>query len=281
MLAVNAGNIETICYPVLASPKIDGVRCLITPEGVQTRNGKPIPNRFAAGLLEKARQAKLFFDGELVCLGEDRKMLDFNTTSGLLRKVDTSAEYLHVNLLVFDNLHPDAICLPFSRRILHCQTQLQGLITDFGFIQLVPQVMCSSAAELAEFEEYCVGEGYEGVMVRDPQGPYKHGRSTVREGYLLKVKRFADAEGTVAGFEEQYSVTGDPKNTLGALILDTPFGQLKVGSGFTEELRREIWLYPAKYIGQLVTFKYQPSGMKDGGLPRFPTFKGFRMEEDA
>ena len=36
-----------------------------------------------------------------------------------------------------------------------------------------------------------------------PNAPYKQGRSTVREGYLLKVKTFLDDEATVVRFEER------------------------------------------------------------------------------
>lgn len=58
-------------------------------------------------------------------------------------------------------------------------------------------VEIGSAAELAAYKEKCLSEGYEGVMVRDPAGPYKCGRSTEREGWLLKIKRFEDAEAEV------------------------------------------------------------------------------------
>lgn len=58
-------------------------------------------------------------------------------------------------------------------------------------------VEIGSAAELAAYKEKCLSEGYEGVMVRDPAGPYKCGRSTVREGWLLKIKRFEDGEAEV------------------------------------------------------------------------------------
>ena len=53
------------------------------------------------------------------------------------------------------------------------------------------------AAQLAAYEEKCLAEGYEGVMIRTPDSPYKCGRSTEREGWLLKIKRFEDDEAVV------------------------------------------------------------------------------------
>ena len=66
-------------------------------------------------------------------------------------------------------------------------------------------------------------------------------------------------------------------NTLGSLLAwNIEFG---VGSGFTDAERQEIWDNRDKYLGRLITFKYQEI-IKGTGRPRFPTFKGFRWEGD-
>ena len=42
--------------------------------------------------------------------------------------------------------------------------------------------------------------GYEGLMLRDPNGIYKFGRSSVKENILLKVKEFMDDEAEIIAF---------------------------------------------------------------------------------
>jgi len=54
------------------------------------------------------------------------------------------------------------------------------------------------------------------------------------------------------------------------------WGVFKVGSGFTDEQRNEVWVNASKYIGATITFKYFPHGVKD--KPRSPIFKGFRVD---
>lgn len=148
-------------------------------------------------------------------------------------------------------------------------------------------------------------------MLRHPQGPYKNGRSTLRQQWLLKHKDWQDAEGTIIGFEERMHNANEdikdnfgyakrssakdgmqPTGTLGALILETPWGELRVGTGFDDALRAEIWERnevkqvgeaewvvrgPQPDIGRTITFKYQPFGMQD--KPRFPVFLHFREDE--
>ncbi len=150
-----------------------------------------------------------------------------------------------------------------------------------------------------------IDQGFEGTMIRSFDGPYKSGRSTLKQGWLLKYKAWADAEGTVVGFEElmhnenpdlrdkfdhakrsSHKANMIPANTLGALILSTEWGELRVGTGFDAALRQEIWgsmkwsevegRYLTSYFGRTITFKYQAHGMQD--KPRFPVFKGFRED---
>jgi hypothetical protein len=124
------------------------------------------------------------------------------------------------------------------------------------------------------------------------------------QGHLVKYKEWADAEGTVVGFEERMHNANEdvrdnlghakrsshkenmvPMDTLGALILDTAWGELKVGTGFDDAQRQNIWdannkgkvCMNARDYMRKVTFKYQAFGMQD--KPRFPVFMHFREDE--
>jgi len=149
------------------------------------------------------------------------------------------------------------------------------------FVRVVPHVLCTTVAEVEEFEEYCVSEGYEGIMLRRTDGPYKYGRSTAKEQFLLKVKRFEDDEGEVWDYEPLVLKDGTVDNyRAGALVVNhRSFGTIKLGTGFTDAQRRHIVSHRHLWVGQQVTFKYQPSGMNEHGKPRFPVFKGIRHEE--
>jgi DNA ligase-1 len=169
---------------------------------------------------------------------------------------------------------------------------------------MVPHSHIGAPGLLAKIEQQWVDDGFEGVMLRDPVGPYKFGRSTAKEGYLLKMKRFEDHEATVVGVVEQMrnenEATKDAlgrtkrstakagkvgKDTLGAFRVKAsiPYGvgmrgfrivEFEIGSGMNDAQRAEFWKSPP--IGALVTFKCQ--GFTPDGLPRFPIFKGIRQD---
>jgi DNA ligase-1 len=149
------------------------------------------------------------------------------------------------------------------------------------------------------WEESYLATGYEGVMLRHPDGPYKHGRSTAKEAWLLKVKRFVDAEAKVIGFSEaQHNANEAKRNelgqlersshkagkvgkqTLGALMVkDLKTGvEFDIGTGFTADQRHLLWCIGENLIGKVVKYKSQPTGVKD--KPRFPVFLGFRDKVD-
>ncbi len=136
-------------------------------------------------------------------------------------------------------------------------------------------------------------------MVRSPQSPYKCGRSTTNEGYLLKIKRFEDDEAVIVGYKEEMQNNNPAekdnfgrterssckknlvgKNTLGALVCHAPkwIKDFDIGTGYDAKLRAELWVKRAKLKHKIVKFKHQPSGA--GERPRFPVFLGFRDEWD-
>ena len=127
------------------------------------------------------------------------------------------------------------------------------------------------AQELLEYEDLCLTAGYEGVMLRNPTGKYKCGRSTLKEQILLKLKRFLDAEAIVVGFEEKMhndnvqekNELGLSKrsfkkdglvfaNTLGSLIVEDPITKTRfgIGTGFDDCLKLEIWNNKEKYLNE-------------------------------
>lgn len=270
MLAVNAPDLLKVNYPVLCSPKLDGVRC-VTPYGhAKTRNDKPISNAFIRDQIERDPMAR-HLDGELVTLDSGGKIKSFNECSGDIRRQGGRPNW---EFLVFDSISPQILGLGFTDRLAFAEEQIRG----HHHIRLVPHVLVEDIDQLTEFEAYCVAEGFEGVMIRDPHGPYKFGRSTAREGYLLKVKRFEDAEGQVIGWSPLVDKNGvTDYGRAGVLSLRTTlWGDIEVGSGFTDAQRKDIARSFFDWNGEMVTFKFQPSGMVS--KPRFPVFKGIRQE---
>jgi DNA ligase-1 len=192
---------------------LDGIRCLTLPHtgglfrcNAVSRKFKPIPNAHIRDWVETHLPAGL--DGELMIVAEDGSALPFQaTTSGVMKHTGTPCFQYHV----FDYCGR-GLDTPYTERL----QQLQFLRLPRGTCKLVLPVLINNVEELLAFEAKCLAEGYEGVMVRTPDGPYKEGRSTVREQWLLKVKRFKDDEGYVCGAEEARENTNEAgKDELG------------------------------------------------------------------
>lgn len=295
MLAATLGREELLRFPLLVSPKLDGVRALIINGVVMSRNMKPIPNQFVQSLWG----GELFngFDGELI-VGEPTSPSCYrDTMSGVMTGFGNPDVFFYV----FDDY--EQADQTFCRRIENLRKRVAGGRIP-SHIQdrtpVVEHVECFDMDDLNHCESQYLADGYEGAMVRATEGPYKNGRSTEREGWLVKVKRFADDEAVIIGFDEQMhngnELTRDAlgrakrtshkenkteKGTLGALKVRGITGPYKdvefdIGTGFSDLERQEIWDNSHAFVGKIVKFKYFPGGSKD--KPRFPTSLGMRPE---
>jgi DNA ligase-1 len=279
-----AGNYspELQHYPCLVSPKLDGIRAYVGTDGVvYSGKNKRIPSEQVQDLFGQRRYAGL--DGELI-VGSPTAPDVFNKTQSFVMsrgKVDPQLRF-HI----FDLID---MTMEYTKR--H-DCVLKFLASTRPELANVPQNWCPSIEALQRWELKYVSAGYEGVMVRDPHGLYKQGRSTPHEGGLLKLKRFEDAEAVVIGFEEEEHNANEKvdgkrtshkagmsgKGTLGALqVQDTATNQkFNVGGGFTAAERQALWAKRQSLIGRVITYKHFPIGVKSA--PRFPTFKGFRED---
>ena len=277
-------DITTAIFPVVASPKIDGIRCLIDKGVVVSRTLKPLPNKYIQSILGKKELNGL--DGEIV-VGSPTEKHCFNNTSIAIMSKDWTGNFRY---LVFDNFtHPKD---GFVNRYNSLSSIMLKYMneTDSAFIQILPHHYFYNKIELELYHSNNLKEGYEGTMVRQPYGVYKYGRSTNKEGILLKWKPYQDSEAKVVGFEELLSNENDPttnalghtvrsshkenklpKNTLGALIVKDSYSgiEFKIGTGFSEKDRSLIWGDKYNFTGKTLKYKFNDT-VKD--KPRHPVF---------
>lgn len=288
MLAAEA-DLSKLVYPLLASPKLDGIRCTVYTNEVLTRSLKQVPNRS----VNRALKHRAFegFDGELIVGEPTAKDVYSKSVSGIMRHEGEPIFKFHV----FDHVLLQSQKYPERRA--HIEQRIDTIGSEA--IVLHPQKLINDEAALLDYEALLLEQGYEGLILRGMHSPYKYGRSTTNEGYLLKMKRFLDSEAKVLGFEEQMhngnealknelgrtkrstaksGLTG--KDTLGALIVkDVSTGvEFNIGTGFDDAERKRIWSNQDEMLDSIVKYKYFPIGVKDA--PRHPVYLGPRDTRD-
>lgn len=279
----------SVRWPMLASPKLDGIRCIAHNGVAMARSMKPIRNRYIQAWFARQLDTINLFDGELI-VGSPTAPDVFNVTTSAVNSEDGEPDF---TFHVFDRVgYIDYI----SRFDVLRQEDMPDRV------QLVPNFYIFNEQELAVYEAKALDEGYEGVMLRHPASPYKHGRSTPKEAYLLKVKRFNDAEAVIVDLLEEmrnvnpltvnelglntrssHQANLVAKGTMGTLCVRGINGDFKdvefgIGSGFDQATRQMLWDDRQNMLGKVVTYKYFSVGVKD--KPRFPVFKGFRDPTD-
>jgi DNA ligase-1 len=266
MLAVDCGPVEALTFPLIASPKLDGVRAVVGDGTLLSRSLKPIPN---------ARVQTIFYglpvglDGELIA-GSPCSPNVYRRTMSMVMSEDVPIDGL--KLWLFDYQMEG----PFTARYERLKVAVSELKRRGAQVELVPQVVVNSLDELLALESEWLAAGYEGAILRRADAPYKHGRSTLKEGFLLKLKRFVDGEARVL------SVVEHAHGGVGALrVRDVQTGaEFEIGTGFTVADRETLWAARQNLRRwPLVKYKHSPTGAKD--LPRHPVFLGFRSNLDV
>ena len=300
MLAPNEKvDLSTLNYSLLASTKLDGIRCIFKDGEILSRSLKQIQCKQLRERLEPIRkfseENNIIFDGEIYS-----SELSFQEITHFVMTQDLGDEELpaSVKFYCFDSIEENKIDTPFKQRA-DFATLCMMRFPDIAFP--VEQVEVDNAEEVNEFFEQVLKENYEGLILRDPKGAYKYGRGTLKEGLIFKVKPFLESDAQVTGVvqatrvdemaektinELGRSVTSKKKDDriliekASAVTVDYKGQSLKVTLALTDEEKIEVWKNKESYIGKWIEYKYLAVGMKEGGLPRHPTSLRWRIDKD-
>ncbi len=287
-------NLAKQRFPVYISPKLDGIRSVVVEGVPMSRKLKPIPNKHVRDVLGNHLYNGI--DGEII-VGDPCDPECFRNTTSMVMSHDKVFDF---TLYVFDLVNRGAE-MSWEVRFEALGKRVSDSIPKDSPIQVVEHTLCRCTEDITSKEEEYLSLGYEGAMLRDPGGPYKMGRSSTLEGYLCKLKRFEDSEAEIIGFEELMHNGNEAKRnalgrtersthkagktgleTLGALLVRDIYSGVEfsigTGIGLNDELRKLIWDNQPTFLGDIVNYRFFPSGSKD--KPRFPTFHGFRSKDD-
>lgn len=291
MLAVDF-NPSKANFPYIAMPKIDGVRALhLLPDlGITGRSLKSFGNTLVS---DHFSDLPLGLDGELSYGSVTDPALCRTVTSIVSTYDDTRANSLTLN--VFDYVTEETESLFYINR-LHLLSNLP-LPSN---CRIIPHVVVTDQSQLDYWESRWLAEGYEGVILRDPYGTYKNGRTTIRENSYLRIKRFVQEDAIVLSITEAMENTNPaqtnqlghsersthqanlvPKGMVGSITCrDIKTNSvITIGPGeMSHEDRIYYFNHPDQLIGKTISYKSFPKGVKD--KPRFPTFVTIRPSQD-
>lgn len=261
-LAVKASLAQVKSFPVIATPKYDGVRGILHEVyGLISRASKPIPNIYIKEILENLKVYGL--DGEILTY-TNGKVDGFNVTQSKVMTEDGRPDF---KFMVFDDFSdPEKTYLV---RLEIAKNKIKQI--DSPFVELTELRSIHTATELKIYEEKCAAMS-EGLIVRNNDMSYKFGKSTVKEGGLLKIKRFMDDEGIIV--EVNKILNG--LNAVGSFTILWKGKLFNLGNGWSDVEAMEMWRNRHELMNAKVTFKYQEIGAN--GAPRFSSFLGIRKD---
>jgi len=292
MLAHDGQNHESkITGKKLVEPKLDGVRVLTVVDyesrtvTMYTRNGKELVNfphivkAFEDNMDNWGRS--YCFDGEVVSSSFQALMKEVH------RKENAQAQ--DARLMLFDivpltEFKAGSSVMGQKRRSAFLRENFSKLFADSGCIDIIAQRefnldVFTDEIEFKDYNKQAVAAGYEGIMIKDPNGKWEGKRSVA----WLKQKPFIEVSLAVIETEEG---TGRNVGKMGALVCEgTEDGKLirvNVGSGFTDKDRDEFW--QCKVDGQVIEVRADAITQNQDGtyslrFPRFMRFRGFKAGE--
>lgn len=265
---------------VYVTTKLDGVRCLIVchengEKKAYSRNGLELEG-YEDFLPQLQLENGYIYDGELLYFDDSlqsdarfRKTSEITRTKG--KKDKDLLVYNIFDLLPLSEFEEGVSKLPYSKRREILDTMVENKY------QKIVKVLYKGKFNNTLFSllDEVVENGEEGLMLNTADGLYEVGK---RSKNILKMKKFHDVDIYCIGVEEG---TGKHKGKLGSIIVDYKGYDVKVGSGFSDELREYYWQNQDEIVNHIVKVKYfEESIDKDENLSlRFPIFLDVRDDK--
>ena len=217
-------------------------------------------------------------DGEITIL--DYKNYDSKDAYKQAMKITRADSEKHgVKMLVFDGMPVadwKAQYCPLSWSSRRTTLEIIFNKDTYVYFELLPVLyQGTDTSKITELLDAEIARKQEGVMINICDAKYDFKRTNS----LLKVKKMNTLDLQIIGFEEG---SGRLTGTLGAILVRYKDGNVvKVGSGFTDGLREEVWKNQGKYLDTICEIQYfEPTTNQDGGESlRFPIFKDFRTDK--
>jgi len=295
MLAQDSANHEAkLTGAKILQPKLDGVRAITVIDyesksvTMYTRNGKVLENfghitEYLEGFMEEFGRSYIL-DGEVVSQSFNSLMTQVHRKSDVNA---TDARLCLFDILPLVEFKAGKSVMAQKRRSAFLKN-FENIFNDSGFIEIIPQIEVNldefmGEIEYKDYNKKMVEEGFEGIMIKDPNAPYE----CKRTASWMKSKPFIEVSLTVTAVEEG---TGRNQDRLGALVVegtdDGKYIVVNVGSGFSDEQRSEFWAAKDTLIGQVVevradaaTRSQDSEDMWSLRFPRFLRFRGFSKGE--
>ena len=280
-------NRDKIDYPnCIFSEKLDGVRCIIIMGQVYSRTGQVFPNEKIGehlGLTPNAWGGQVgVLDGELWSPN-----IKLHQIAGLLNRSDAPIPE-HLKFYTFDRVGFSAWQRKkternYSQRIQDMSIDIERLCAGNTRVRTnidtIPTYTFSDRQAMEKKLESIVAKGGEGLMGRRTDSPYIWKRSRNSTQYLFKIKPFKTIDLQIVDF---YPGEGKYEGMMGGVIVSYKGNTVRVGSGWNDAQRKQMWKNKKKYIGKYVEVKYlHESENKDGDKSlNLPTVIRLRPDKD-
>lgn len=264
--------------------KIDGGRIIALKENGQvsffTRAGQKYEGLVdLEDEMSRLMPDNICLDGEITLLvrGNLSSKDAYKETMKIVRTKDK--EKHGIKMLVFDAMSVSDFKTQTSSMTYIQRRQMLDCMSAFDtarYFELLPILYRGSdTGEITRILEEEVSNGEEGIMINICDAPYEFKRTNG----LLKVKKMQTMDLEIIGFEEGESRLA---GKLGAVLVRYKNGNVvKVGSGFSDDLRVTIWANQSDYLGKIAEISYfeETTNASGGESLRFPIFKDIRYDK--
>jgi DNA ligase-1 len=297
----DAVGYEVVTRPMMASHKLDGMRCIIKNGEILSREFKPIQNKQLNERFEPLKKlsvaANMIFDGELYS-----HELNFQEIMHYCKTEDLGDEPLpeSINFYCFDCLYGvDPETYPNMTASMRYEFIEEMNTMNLPHFVGLEQRIVNTPEQVKQMFEEALAAGFEGLILKDPNSKYKFGRLTTHSGMGYKFKPYQTFDAKIIAVEQATEVDPKAERKVGELgyhktsrkkgdriliekasAFRVPYDgkEVKVSLAMTDKEKEQVWKEKELYIGKTIEYKAMLVGSKD--LPRHPVYIRMRPDKD-